>query len=172
MLGVIRDSVAPVASWTALWMAFGALMGGATFAAASALGVPMLGLTGMRVTVLAALAFGFAGFSSALSYHGLALRGRPPRQLSASSTLLYGALAGVLPMALWLLGESSRGREVPRGVGAIVGMGVLGAVTALLLRWRDRHRDRKHQQRLQLAAPHGAGLADSLRRDSTERAAT
>ena len=172
MLGVIRDNVAPVASWTALWMAFGALMGGASFAAASALGVPMLGLTGMRITMLAALAFGFAGFFSALSYHGFALRGRPPRQLSASSTLLYGALAGVLPMAMWLLGESSRGREVARGVSALVGMGALGAATALVLRWRDRHRDRMYQERQQLAEPHGAGLEGTLRRESTERAAT
>jgi predicted transporter len=169
MLGWLREHVAPVASWTAAWTAFGALIGGAAFALTAALGVSTLGLTAVRLTLLAGLAFGVAGLLSALAYHGLALRGRPPRQLGAAATLLYGALAGLLPMATWVVDASRRGAPLAGGDTAVVGMAGLGAATALYLRWRDQRRFRVQQQ---LSDPTGPNLADSLRRRSTERAAT
>lgn len=171
MSGWIREHVAPVASWTAAWTAVGALIGGAAYAVASMAGLSTLGLTGLRIVLLSGLALGVCGIICALVYHGLALRGRPPRHISALATLMYGALAGLLPILTWTLEAKRRGSQSAFTFSAAVVMTGMSAATALYLRWRDQRRYRvqqQHQQQ-QLADLTSPGVEQSLRRDSADR---
>ncbi len=169
MLGWLREHVAPIASWTTAWTAVGAVLGGASAAISTLAGVSAVGPSVLGATLLLALWFGVAGFFCSLLYHGLALRGRPARYLSARATALYGALVGILPVVMGIINASRRGAQVFGGVSAAVTLTGLGAATALYLRWRDQRRVRMQQE---LADPTAQLVADVLRRETTERAAT
>jgi hypothetical protein len=163
MLGWLREHVAPIVSWTAAWTVFGATLG----LASAVLSESTAGGSAWSYASLLGVFFGIAGISCALLYHGLALRGRPPRFLSRSATTLYGAAVGFLPVLIFVLDSAKRGSTLVNGVRDAILMTALGAATALYLRWRDKRRARAREI---LANPDARNLVDARQRTAAKRA--
>lgn len=162
MLTWLREQLAPIASWTAAWTAVGAVIGLAT----AVRGPGSFGQDLLTAAPFSALYLGVTGFFCALFYHGFALRGRPPRHVSARTTGLYGAAVGVLPVLSFALDAASRGITLENGVRDGIAVAALGAATALYLRWRDARSQRAWGQ---LTGPSSPSVDEMLRRESVSR---
>lgn len=165
MLSWLREQLAPIASWAAAWTALGAVIG----LVGAAVGSGSLGGDVWAAALVGALYLGVTGFFCGLLYHGVALRGRPPRHINARITAFYGAAIGVLPVLGLALDAARRGFALEHAVRDSIALTALGAATALYIRWRDTRRLRAWRQLADAPVP---GVDQTVRRETVRRAAT